>query len=72
MIPARLRKPALLTAIVGSVVLVAGAYLRFAPRRVPGGQHALVHLDAGNLRTLRDDFNAAVGGTRLLVLLSPT
>ena len=71
-IPSRLRKPALLTAVVVSVVLVAGAYLRFAPRRVPHGQRALVHLDAEKLRTLRDDFNAAGGGTRLLVLLSPT
>ena len=72
MIPARLRKPALLTAVVGSVVLVAGAYLRYAPRRVPPGQRALVHLDAGNIGTLRDDFDAAAAGTRLLVLLSPT
>jgi len=72
MIPARLGKPALLTAVVGSVVLVAGAYLLYAPRSVPEGQPALVRLDAGNFRTLRDDFNAAGGGTRLLVLLSPT
>lgn len=72
MIPTRLRKPALLAAIVGSVVLAAGAYLRYAPRRVPEGQPALVHLAAGNLGTLREDFNAAAAGTRLLVLLSPT
>jgi len=71
-IPARLRKAALVTAVGGSLVLIAGAYLRFAPRRVPPGQHSLVHLDAGSLRTLRDDFNAAGAGTRLLVLLSPT
>jgi len=71
MIPARFWKPALLTAVVGSLVLVAGAYLLYAPRSVPPGQRALVHLDAGNFRTLRDDFNAAAG-TRLLVLLSPT
>ena len=72
MIPTRLRRPALLAAVVGSLVLVAGAYLRYAPRRVPPGQRALVHLDAGNIPTLRDDFNAASGGTQLLVLLSPT
>ena len=71
MVPARLWKPALLTAVVASVVLVAGAYLLYAPRSVPIGQPALVRLDPGNFGTLRDDFNAAAG-TRLLVLLSPT
>ena len=70
-LPTRLRKPALLAAIVGSVVLLA-AYVLYAPRSVPEGQPALVHLSAGNLDTLREHFNAAAAGTRLLVLLSPT
>ena len=71
MIPGRLRKVSLLAAVVGPIVLAA-AYLVYAPRRVPEGQPALVRLDAGNIGTLRDAFNAAAGGTRLLVLLSPT
>jgi hypothetical protein len=71
MIPGRLRKLSLLTVVVGPVVLAA-AYLFYAPRNVPEGQPALVRLDEGNIGTLRDDFNAATGGTRLLVLLSPT
>jgi hypothetical protein len=58
--------------VVVAVVLASGAYLLYAPRRVPEGQKGLVHLDSGSLGTLRDDFNAAGGGTRLLVLLSPT
>src|SRR2546426_1099636 len=36
-----------------------------------GEQAELVHLDAGNIDTLRADFNAA-GGTRMVLLLSPT
>ena len=72
MIPARPKSLARLLAIVGSVVLAAGAYLLYAPRTVPAGQPALVQLDAGNIQKMRDDFNAGAGGTRLLVLLSPT
>jgi hypothetical protein len=71
MIPGRLRKYALLTAVVAPVVLAA-AYLFYAPRRAPEGQLALLHLDTGNIGTLRAEFNAAAGGMRLLVLLSPT
>jgi len=54
-----------------SVILAVGGYLVYAPRRVPGGQAGLVHLDAGNIGALRADFNAAQG-TRLVVVLSPT
>jgi hypothetical protein len=39
---------------------------------VPGGQGSLVYLDAGNVGELREAFNSGVGGTRVLVLLSPT
>jgi len=60
----------LATAMV--TLLAVGGYLFYAPRRVPGGQAELVYLDAGNIDTLRADFNRAAGGTRLIVLLSPT
>ena len=72
MTPPRARKVVLLLAVIVALVLVSGAYLLYAPRSVPEGQPALVHLAAGNLGTLREDFNAAAAGTRLLVLLSPT
>jgi hypothetical protein len=72
MIPGRIRKAVLLAAIPVSFVLLAAAYLFYAPRGVPQGQAALVHLDAASLAGLRDDFNAASGATHLLVLLSPT
>ena len=52
-------------------LLAVGGYLFYAPRRVPGGQPELVHLDDGNIDALRSEFNAA-GGTRLVLLLSPT
>jgi len=71
MIRGRVRRPALLAAIAAPLV-VGAAYLFYAPRGVPQGQAALVHLDAATLAGLRDDFNAASGATRLLVLLSPT
>ncbi|HYS06448.1 MAG TPA: hypothetical protein VEW47_14780 [Candidatus Dormibacteraeota bacterium] len=52
-------------------LLAIGAYFYFAPRSAPG-RPSLVHLDAGNINALRDDFNAAAGGTRVVLLLSPT
>ena len=51
-------------------LLAIGAYFYFAPRSAPG-QPSLVHLDAGNIDALRSEFNAA-GGTRVVLLLSPT
>ncbi len=52
-------------------LLVIGTYFYFAPRNA-AGQPSLVHLDAGNVDALRQDFNAAAGGTRVVLLLSPT
>jgi len=54
------------------VGLVAFAWIRLAPRRVPPGQPPLTTLDARSLPGLKDAFNAAEGEVRLLALLSPT
>ncbi len=72
MIPARRKSIVFAALVVAAGALATGGYLYYAPRRVPEGQPALVHLDAAKVAALRDDFNTGVGGTRLLVLLSPT
>lgn len=54
------------------IVVVAFAWLKFAPRHVPEGQRRLVLLDEGSLQDLRDAFNATAGEVRVLALLSPT
>ena len=54
-------------------LLAVGVYISFyALRSLPARQPSLVHLDAGNIDALRADFNAAAGGTRVVLLLSPT
>jgi hypothetical protein len=59
---------ALLLLAVGAGV----AYLTLGKRTTPVGQPALVRLQAGNLEPVKQAFNAASAGPRLLVLLSPT
>jgi hypothetical protein len=72
MIAAGFKKHIVWLGIVGAILVAIGGYLLLAPRRVPRGQDSLVYLDAGNIGALRREFNSGVGGTRLLVLLSPT
>ena len=58
-----------------TIAAIAGAaflWLQHAPRRTPAGQPALSRLDAPTLPNLREAFNAHVGKTRIVVLLSPT
>jgi len=72
MTPARTKTLVVSLATGIFTLLAVGGYLFYAPRRVPGGQAALVRLDAGNIDTLRADFNRAAGVPRLVVLMSPT
>jgi hypothetical protein len=60
-----------LTVLVAAGLAIGGS-LYLATGNLRKGQPELVHLDARNLETLRGEFNAGVGGTRALVLLSPT
>jgi hypothetical protein len=57
--------------VVGIAAALVGQQ-QFGTHHVPAGQPPLVHLDAGSLETLRDDFNAAQDSVRVIVLLSPT
>ncbi len=55
------------------VVLAATfAAWRFATHDAPAGQSPLATLDATSVAALRNDFNAAAGQTRIILLLSPT
>jgi len=58
--------------VLAAIVLSGFAYLRYAPRSTPAGQPPLVWLSDDGLGVLRDHFNAASGGTRVLLILSPT
>ena len=55
-----------------TVLLVALAWWRFGAHDVPSGQPPLATLDATTVSALREDFNAAAGQVRIIVLLSPT
>ena len=61
--------------VTGSVIVVGlavFAWLKFAPRRVPPGQPALVTIGADSLPAFKAAFNAADGEVRILAMLSPT
>jgi hypothetical protein len=72
----RLRKIAVAAgaaALTLAAIAAAGfGWLRYAPRRTPHGQPALMTLDAERLPAFRDTFNAGSDATRVLVLFSPT
>ena len=58
--------------VLAVLVLLSGGalgLLAYGPRHTPVGQPAL---SATTLESFRDDFNAATGRWRVLVLLSPT
>ena len=72
MIGFRSKNAILLCAIALAVGLAICVSLVVASRSTPNVQGGLVSLDEKNLDTLRGEFNAGVGGTRVIVLLSPT
>jgi hypothetical protein len=61
-----------LAALVVTVLLAVMAWGQFGTRHVPAGQPPLLTLDRHSIAALRDDFNQAIGQTRIVVLLSPT
>jgi len=72
MITARQKKVLVRLAIALLPLIAIGASLFYKQGKGPGGRTDIVHLDAGNVDALRQDFNAAAGGTRVVLLLSPT
>lgn len=55
-----------------ALLLAAGGYHLFAPRRTPVGQPALTHLTSGNVEKFRRRFNASTDTPRIVALLAPT
>jgi hypothetical protein len=64
------RRALALTAVVALAAMFG--WWQLGARAVPAGQPPLVTLDSSSIAALRDDFNRAAGGVRILVLLSPT
>ena len=61
--------------IAGAVLvasLMEAAFYLYGGRQVPSGQPPLGNITAQGLGEIKDEFNAAKGGARVLLLLSPT
>jgi len=57
--------------IFAIAILVVGFYL-WGSSSTPPGQPSLVSLNQANVAQFQQGFNAAVGSTRVVLLLSPT
>ena len=67
------RRKLLLVLVILAVIGCGGfMWLRFGTHDTPAGQLPLATLDPGSLATLKAEFNAAAGETRMILLLSPT
>ena len=61
--------------IVGAVVaalLIAAVLYLYGGSQAPAGQAPLQNVTAQNVAEIKNDFNAAKGDVRVLLLLSPT
>ena len=58
-------------AVLAALLLAAGIYL-YGGGETPSGQPPLRSLAAQNVAEIKNEFNAAKGEVRLLLLLSPT
>jgi hypothetical protein len=66
-------KPLRIALLLCLISALAGVLYYFsAPRTAPAGQRSLVYLDTQNFAGLRDEFNAAHDGVRMIIMLSPT
>ena len=61
----------IIVGVLGASLATAMAYL-YGGHHVPSGQPPLQDLTPQTVNDLKDDFNAAKGNVRLLLLLSPT
>ena len=57
-----------------ALAVLVGAFLLYlyGGSTAPQGQQPLVRLNAANLASLKDTFNASANSVRVLVLVSPT
>jgi len=62
----------ILAAIAALALLGAALQYGLFSHQTPQGQPPMAEIDARSLESLKDDFNAASGQFRLIVLLSPT
>jgi len=67
-----MKKRVIIGALVAIAGLVALGWHFNAGGKVPAGQQPLVSLTSENFDQLRTAFNAASGGVRIVLLLSPT
>ena len=58
-------------AVLAAFVVAAGIYL-YGGSETPSGQSPLRNVTAQNVAEIKNEFNAAKGEVRLLLLLSPT
>jgi hypothetical protein len=60
--------------IILAMAVLVGAFLLYLYRgsATPQGQPPLVRLNAANVASLKDAFNASANSVRVLVLVSPT
>jgi hypothetical protein len=55
-----------------AILFAGGPLYLYGGGRVPTGQRDMVRLDSANFPAFRQEFNAASGETRVVVMLSPT
>ena len=58
--------------LVFVVAILAVAFYLWGSSSTPAGQPPLVSLNERNISEFQQSFNAAVSGTRIVLLLSPT
>jgi len=60
--------------IILALAVLVGAFLLYlyGGSATPQGQQPLLRLNAANVASLRDAFNASANSVRVLVLVSPT
>jgi len=61
----------IVVAVFAALLLAASLYL-YSGSRTPAGQVPLRNISAENISDIRNEFNAASGDVRVLLLLSPT
>jgi len=58
-------------AVLAAVIVAAGTYF-YGGSQAPAGQPPLRDITAGGVAEIKNQFNAAKGEVRVLLLLSPT
>ena len=66
-----MKKTHIVGAILAALLIAAVLYL-YGGSKTPSGQAPLQNLTAHSIADIKNDFNAAKGEVRVLLLLSPT